>query len=137
MDAKSSVVCQLLLFPDQTFYMGLPLKNIWKFHLVQNAVVWTVICTSKIAHGTSLLHRLHWLPLCFWVQFRVLILTFKAGIGLGYLKDHLHRNTSTHPIKFSRSILWVLLTKDPEDRPFLMWHLLSETDPTSGLWEVS
>lgn len=59
MDAKSSVVCQLLLFPDQTFYMGLSLKNIWKFHLVQNAVVQSVICASKIVHKTSLLHKLH------------------------------------------------------------------------------
>lgn len=52
-----------------------------------------VIYASRAAYVTFLLHRLFWLLVCFWVQFKllVLVLTFKAihGIGLDYLKSFL------------------------------------------------
>lgn len=52
-------------------------------------VWWTVWCTPRTAHVTSLLGRLRWLTVSFQVQFRVLILTFKAlhcmGPGWGTL----------------------------------------------------
>lgn len=41
---------------------------------------------------TPLLCKLHWMPICFWVQFKVLVVTFKAlhDIGPSYLRDHIH-----------------------------------------------
>lgn len=39
------------------FYMGLPLKNIQKLQLVQNAVAHTILGVPRAAHITSLLHE--------------------------------------------------------------------------------
>lgn len=58
----------------------LPFNITWKFQLVQNAVVGLPMI--------SLLCELHWLSLCFWVQFRVLIFTYTI-LGSSYLRGHL------------------------------------------------
>lgn len=49
----------------------------------------------------SLLWQLHWLPICFQVLFKVLVLTFKAVHGLGpdYLRDCLLPYIPTHPFR--------------------------------------
>lgn len=47
------------------FYVGLPLKNIWKIKLVQNATSQAVTGVSYLAHVTPLLCKLHQLPMCF------------------------------------------------------------------------
>lgn len=57
------------------FYIG-PLKGIEK--LVKNAATRAVMCASRTAHVTLLHCEHHWLPACFWIQFRVLALTFDA-----------------------------------------------------------
>lgn len=72
--------------------MRLPLKDIWKLQLVQNLVVWGVMCAW----------RPHTLHLCFTncingyqnglqIQSQVPVLTFKGlhGMGAGYLREHL------------------------------------------------
>lgn len=60
-------------------------------------------------HITPLLHKLHWLPICFWVQFKGLILTFKAlhGMGSSNLRDCLAPNTQPILLVPSESMLWV------------------------------
>ena len=80
-------------------YMGLPLKSIQKLQLAQNAAARAVLGAPRRAHITPLLCELHWLPVCFWVQFKVLVITFKAlhGMGPGYLKDRLVPIRSTCP----------------------------------------
>lgn len=72
-----------------TLYIELPLKNIWKLQLVQNVAAHVINDVAYTADVTPLLHDLHWLPVCFWVQFKVLIVTFKALFGflLGLTKE--------------------------------------------------
>lgn len=67
------------------FYMWLPLKNIQKFQLKQNAGVWGPLCLSLKQHVTTLLYKLYY----FQVQFKVLTLIFKGlhGMGLIYFRD--------------------------------------------------
>lgn len=95
--AQLRVVCQLLPFLNQhalltvihtlvtslldycnAIYMGLPWKSNWKLPLVQNAGAQTVL----YKYG---------LPICFLVQFKILVITFKTlhHLGMGHLKDHL------------------------------------------------
>lgn len=95
--AQRKVVCQLFPFLNQhallrvihtlvtslldycnAIYMGLPLKSNWKLPLVRNAGAQTVLYKYV-------------LPICFLVQFKVLVITFKTlhHLGMGHLKDHL------------------------------------------------
>lgn len=53
--------------------MGLALKMVQKLQKMQNAVV-RVFTTAKQSDSTSpQLRGLHWLPICSWAQFRVLV----------------------------------------------------------------
>lgn len=55
-------------------------------------------------YGASLFHGLHWLLICFWVQFKMPIITSKTlhGMGLGYLWDHFCLIISTHLTRFNK-----------------------------------
>lgn len=66
-----------------------PLKNIWKHQMMQNSVTAGVMGSCNSARVTLLLNKLYWLPICFLVQFKVPVFTFKAlhCLGLGYLQD--------------------------------------------------
>ncbi|XP_058048302.1 uncharacterized protein LOC131202851 [Ahaetulla prasina] len=86
-------------------YMGLPLKNTWRFQLVQNVAAWVLEGAARSSHIKPILRRLHWLPVAFWVQIKVLVLTFKAlhGLGPGYLWDHLLLPVASHrPVRSHR-----------------------------------
>lgn len=55
-----------------TVYVGLPLETTWKLQLVLNAVAYAIMGVFHQVYVTPLLHELHWLPVGFWVQFKVL-----------------------------------------------------------------
>lgn len=77
--------------------MRLPLKTTWKPQLIQNVA-------SRFIHIMLLLHKLHWLPISFQMQFKMLIITFKALYETrpGYLQHCFSLKTSTHPIRADR-----------------------------------
>lgn len=60
--------------------------------------------TSRTVHVTSLLHQLRWLTVCFWAQFKMLVLTFKSlpDMKTEYLRDCLFLVISACPIRFVR-----------------------------------
>lgn len=57
-----------------TSYTGLPLKIFRSFNGAECSG--QVICASKTSHVTLLLYELLWLPVCFQVEFKLLVLTF-------------------------------------------------------------
>lgn len=68
------------------FYMGLPLKTVWKLWLVQTAVTRQLSLTEARykGHIAYLLQYLHWLLVHFQAQFKVLlIITYIAIYSLG------------------------------------------------------
>lgn len=78
----------------------------------QNAAAQAVLEAPRRARVTPLLHRL---PVCFWVQFRMLINTFKAlhGIGPGSLGNHLTPMGLAHPTCTNKGgILPIWLVKE-------------------------
>ena len=49
-----------------------------KLQRVQNAAARLFVMQGKFCHITPVLHQLHWLPVLFRINFKVLLLTFKA-----------------------------------------------------------
>ena len=72
-------------------YVGLPLRLSRKLQMVQNAAARLLSGVRKHQHISPTLAVLHWLPVCFRIDFKVLMITYKALNGLGpqYLADRL------------------------------------------------
>ena len=77
--------------------MGLPLKLMWKLQVVQNAAARLLTGVRKYQHISPILATLHWLSIRFRIDFKVLMLTYKALNSLGprYLAERLLPPRST------------------------------------------
>ena len=87
--------CNSLLF-------GLPKKYLQKLQRVLNMAARIVSLTRKHEHITPVLISLHWLPIDERIEFKIILLTFKALNGLApvYLQDILQEY---HPSRQLRS----------------------------------
>lgn len=90
---------------------------------MQNAAARLVTGTRRFEHITPVLAALHWLPVKFRVDFKILLLTFKAlhGLAPSYLTDLLKPYVPDRNLRSSDSALLVvpksrLITKG--DRAF-------------------
>uniref|UniRef100_A0A8C7E7H9 Reverse transcriptase domain-containing protein n=1 Tax=Naja naja TaxID=35670 RepID=A0A8C7E7H9_NAJNA len=94
-------------------YMGLPLRTTRRLQLVQNAAARVVMGVSRYSIITSLLRKLHWLPVALWMRFKVLVITYKAlhGLGPGYLRERLLPTSASHrPVRSHRQGLLGVLS---------------------------
>lgn len=68
---------------------GLPKSEIQKLQRVQNSTARLITGSKKFDHITPILKELHWLPVQFRIEFKVLLLSYKALYGGGpvYLRD--------------------------------------------------
>ena len=66
-----------------TLYVGLPLRLMRKLQVVQNAAARLLTGVRKHQHISPTLAMLHWLPIRFCIDFKVLMLTYKALNCLG------------------------------------------------------
>lgn len=68
---------------------GVPECQIKKLQRVMNASARLIYCAPKFCHITPILRELHWLPVRARIEFKILLITFKAIKGLApkYLSD--------------------------------------------------
>ena len=68
---------------------GVPAYQLEKLQRVQNAAARLIFKEHKFCHITPLLQNLHWLPVKFRINFKILLITFKAIHGLApmYVQD--------------------------------------------------
>ena len=86
---------------------GLPKKTIDSLQLVQNAAARVLTKTKMREHITPVLASLHWLPVVFRIDFKILLLVYKAlnGLAPSYLYNCLHRYVPTRPLRSSSADL--------------------------------
>ena len=94
----------LTIFTQRPFYTPLSLhtstivtasspasikKSINQLQIAQNSAARLLTSSKRSNHITPVLASLHWLPVCFRIDFKILLLTFKALHGLSpcYLSD--------------------------------------------------
>ena len=57
---------------------GLPANQIWKLLRVQNSAARLICNVGRIDHITPRLYKLHWLPVRYRINFKILLITYKA-----------------------------------------------------------
>ena len=62
---------------------GLPQKSLKQLQLIQNAAARVLTRTKRSEHITPVLKSLHWLPVSYRIDFKVLLLVYKSLNGLG------------------------------------------------------
>lgn len=70
-------------------YVGLSQSLISRLQLIQNAAARFLTGTSRREHITPVLSSLHWLPVCFRIDFKLLLFVFYAinGLAPSYLSE--------------------------------------------------
>ena len=89
-------------------YSGISRRNIQRLQLIQNAAARFLTRTKRCDHITPILAALHWLPVSFRIDFKILLLVFKAlnGQAPAYICDLL---TPYEPDRHLRSSSRALL----------------------------
>ncbi|KAK7933805.1 hypothetical protein WMY93_004701 [Mugilogobius chulae] len=89
---------------------GLSSKTLNKLQYIQNSAARLLTHTRSREHITPVLQNLHWLPISQRIQFKVLLITFKALHNLAppYLTDLLQRYSPARSLRSSDSNLLLL-----------------------------
>ena len=86
---------------------GLPSGLLHKLQLVQNCAARLILGGGKYDHITPLLRELHWLPVEHRINFKLLLITFKAlnNLAPSYISNLLHLYTPGLPLNFNFKFL--------------------------------
>ena len=84
-------------------FSGLPKKSIRPLQLIQNAAARVLTKTRRVEHITPVLRSLHWLPVSQRIDFKIILLTYKAlnGSGPQYIRDLLVQYEPSRPLRSS------------------------------------
>ncbi len=89
-----------------SLYLGLSKNLLSRLQLVQNAAARLLTGTRKWSSISPVLAALHWLPVDFRIQYKVLIMVFKGLHGLApeYISCLLQQHCVTRPLRSSQSL---------------------------------
>ncbi len=84
---------------------GCSARLINKLQMVQNAAARVLTRTRKYGHISPVLLTLHWLPIKHRIDFKILLITYKALNGLApqYLSELLSHYSPPHPLRSQNS----------------------------------
>lgn len=79
---------------------GVPAVHLSKLHQRQNSAVQLINHTSRFCHILLVLHALfmHWLPVKFWICYKIFVISFKAvhNLGPAYLSNLINIRRCSH-----------------------------------------
>ena len=87
---------------------GLPQVQIDKIQRAQNAAARLIFRQRKFGHITPVLSQLHWLPIKYRIEFKILLMTFKAihGMAPDYICKLISRRKSTgYSLRSSKKVM--------------------------------
>ena len=87
---------------------GIPAKEIHRIQRIQNSAARLITGNQKFCHITPVLSELHWLPVKFRIEFKILVLAYKAIHGLGpkYLTESIPpKRTTKYSLRQNGGIL--------------------------------
>ena len=117
---------------------GSPAKILNKLQYIQNSAARLLTHTRIREHITPVLIKLHWLPIPQRIQYKILLMTYKAlhNLAPSYLTDLLHRHTPTRSLRSATANLLSLPIrtnlKSWGDRAFsvaapILWNSLPQS----------
>lgn len=91
-------------------YCGISQSSLARLQLVQNAAARLLTGSRKFDHVSPILSSLHWLPVRYRIDFKILLFVFKCLNGLAprYLSDLLVRYAPTRSLRSTDQLLLVV-----------------------------
>ena len=86
---------------------GLPKFQLDKLQRIQNSAARLVSLSKKCVHITPIIQELHWLPVEQRIQYKLLLLTFKALTGQAptYIRDLISIKEQTRTLRSNSSVI--------------------------------
>ena len=102
----SGLTCTRLDYCNSLLY-GANETSLQKLQLLQNRAARILTFTPKYAHISNVLESLHWLPVTYRIEYKILLLCYKAlnDLAPGYLKDLLVPYVPTRRLRSSDKAL--------------------------------
>ena len=103
------VTCRLDL--NNALLVGLPQRLVTRIQRCQNIVAHIVTCRKRTCHITPILMELHWLPVEFRIQCKVVLHVYRPlnALSPGYLAGMLERHAPTRSFRCTDSMLLTVL----------------------------
>ncbi|KAK7925857.1 hypothetical protein WMY93_008167 [Mugilogobius chulae] len=88
-------------------YLGISQSSLHRLQLVQNAAARLLTNSSRYTHITPILSSLHWLPVRFRIDYKILMFVFKALHGLAppYISDILTLHRPSRALRSSSQMV--------------------------------
>lgn len=109
-------------------FTGVSQKLIRELQLIQNSAPRVSTKTKKVDHITPVVRSSHWFPVCKNIDFKILLLVYKAinGFGRIYTSDLLLHDKRYRPLRSTRTGLHYVprvKTKDGEAEFIFVLHI--------------
>ena len=90
--------------------VGIPETSLAKLQRVQNIAARILTGTRKYDHMTPVLYKLHWLPLKYRIQYKIILMTYWAlnGLAPNYLQDLLQVHQPARSLRSSGDLKLVV-----------------------------
>ncbi|KAI4887869.1 hypothetical protein NFI96_015092 [Prochilodus magdalenae] len=104
---------------------GLPTKTIKQLQLIQNAAARVLTKSKRKDHITPILKSLHWIPVCYRIDFKVLLLVYKClnGLGPAYLSDMMQQYEPSRALRSLGTDVGDIQSRLLDHRPVLQGEI--------------